>query len=287
MVLVLFLFAGIFSYAQEKRGMIGFGISAGATNYEGELDGNFTLQFTRLGVGVHTTALFFSRLHARLAYFHGSIGAQDYKGVFSKNSNRNLSFYSNIDEVSLVLMYKFQNRKRGFTKRNFVTPYLFGGVAGFMFNPKTDLNGKTYELQKVGTEGQYLGGAYAKPYKLQQISIPFGIGFMLKITQHFDFGAECGFRKTFTDYLDDVSTVYPDKEELRAKEGDIAVVLSDRSPDPSSHTSVRGNPSNQDWYVYTNLHITYYITTTLFKPYKLKNQFKDNTCKNLMNPKKL
>ncbi len=266
--------------------MIGFGFSAGAVNYQGELDDNFTLQFTKLGVGVHTTALFSRRLHARLAYFHGRIGAHD-GGLFSSDNRRNLNFYSDIDEASFVFMYKFQNRKRGFTKRNFVTPYLFAGVAGFMFNPKTNLNGKTYELQKVGTEGQNLGGNYPKPYKLQQLCIPFGVGFMVKVTQKIDFGGECGFRKTFTDYLDDVSTNYPDMDALRASEGDIAVALSDRSLDPVAHGKVRGNPANMDWYVYSNLHLTYYFTTLLFKPYKLKNQFKDNTCKNLITPKKL
>jgi hypothetical protein len=285
----LLLLAGFLSslplLAQEKRGMIGFGISAGATNYEGELDDNFTLQFTKLGIGVHTTALFFSRLHVRLGYFHGQIGAQD-GGLLASNNRRNLDFFTDIDEASLVMMYKFQNRRNGFSKRNFAVPYIFAGVGGFMFNPKTNFNGRTYELQKVGTEGQYLGGSYPKPYKLQQLCIPFGIGFMLKITQKFDFGGECGFRKTFTDYLDDVSTNYPDREELRAKEGDIAVLLSDRSTEPAVHSIVRGNPKNMDWYVYTNLHITYYITTTLFKSYKLKNQFKDNTCKRLMTPKK-
>jgi hypothetical protein len=285
LLLLLLLFAGHLS-AQEKRGMIGFGFSAGAMNYEGELDDNFALQYTRLGVGVHTTALFFSRLHARVAYLHGSIGAFD-GGLFSSNNRRNLSFYSDIDELSLVFMYKFQNRKRGFTKRNFVTPYIFAGVAGFMFNPKTIYNGQEYELQPLGTEGQNLDGAYPEPYKLQQVSIPMGVGFMVKITQKFDFGAECGFRKTFTDYLDDVSTNFPDRDALRAEGGDIAVQLSDRSTDPTMHGKARGNPQNKDWYVYTNLHITYYFTTNLFKPYKLKNQFKDNTCKRLMTPKKL
>lgn len=266
--------------------MIGFGISAGAMNYAGDLDDHFALQYTRLGVGVHMTALFFSRLHARVAYLHGSVGAYD-GGLFGSNNRRNLSFYSDIDELSLVFMYKFQNRKRGFSKRNFVTPYIFAGVAGFMFNPKTILNGEEYELQPIGTEGQNLEGAYPEPYQLQQISIPMGIGFMLKITKNFDFGGEIGFRKTFTDYIDDVSTNFPDRDALRADGGEIAVQLSDRSTDPTAHGKARGNPENKDWYVYTNLHLTYYFTTALFKPYKLKNQFKDNSCKRLMTPKKL
>src|SRR6185503_3498036 len=151
-------------------------------------------------------------------------------------------------------------------------------------NPKATYNGTTYELQKIGTEGQYLGGSYPKPYKLQQISIPFGFGFLLKITEHLDFGGECGFRKTFTDYLDDVSTRYPDKQEMLAKQGPVAVALSDPSNNPDTPNgrvsfAARGNPTNPDWYVYTNLHLTYYFTTSLFAPYRLKNQFRDNTCK--------
>src|SRR5689334_19419420 len=88
---LLFVFVLAFaaqSIAQEKRGMVGLGVSAGATNYEGELDDNFTLQFTRLGVGVHATALFFSRVHVRIAYFHGQIGAHD-GGLLASNNRRN------------------------------------------------------------------------------------------------------------------------------------------------------------------------------------------------------
>ena len=290
-ILFVILFAGSVC-AQEKRGLIGFGVSAGAVNYAGELDDNFTLKFTRLGFGLHTTALFFPRLHVRLAYFHGSIGAKDSYAFFSQNKFRNLSFFTDIDELSLSLLYKFTNRKRGFSKRNFVTPYLFAGVAGFMFNPKAELNGRVYELQKVGTEGQNLGGSYPKPYPLQEVSIPFGAGFVLKITEFLDFGGECGFRKTFTDYIDDVSTRYPVRQEMLEQEGIVAVALSDPSIDPNypegrPDLSPRGNPADDDWYIYTNVHLTYYITTMLFKPYRLKNQFRDNTCKGLNTPKKL
>ncbi len=284
-LLLLVLYSKV--HAQEQRGMIGFGISAGASNYVGDLDDNFTLPFTRPGFGAHAVFLFRPRLHMKIAIFHGQISASDGSGVnFSGNQYRNLSFYSDINEAGLHLLYSLQSRKRGFTRRNLIAPYLFAGIAYFQFNPKRNVNGQAYELQKIGTEGQYLSGNYPAPYSLYQFSIPFGVGFTFKLNKNFDIGAELGLRKTFTDYLDDVSTVYPDKQQLTLAEGPVAAYLADPSNDPDAPQgkptfSQRGNPTNKDWYVYTNIHLTYYITTSLFKPVKLKSRFKNNSCKGL------
>ncbi|MCC7231983.1 MAG: hypothetical protein IT242_03490 [Bacteroidia bacterium] len=273
-------------FAQEQRGMIGAGISAGASNYEGEIDDNFTLVFTRPGFGAHATFLFFSQFYLRITGYHGRITASDAQGSFAGNKYRNLSFYSDINEAGVQMMYRLQNRKRGFSKRNFLSPYFFAGIAFYTFNPKRELNGEVYELQKIGTEGQYLSGPYEKPYKLSQWSVPFGAGFLLKISNHVDVGVETGFRKTFTDYLDDASHIYPDKQDLLNAQGPVALYLSDPSNDPEvpggrPSFSKRGDPSNQDWYVYTNVNVTYYFTTALFKAYKLKNKYKKDSCKGL------
>lgn len=293
--LLLFTFilaACCFGFAQEQRGVIGAGLSAGAANYAGELDDNFTLIFTRPGFGAHINFVFSPRINVRLAVFHGRITASDANGVnLSGNQHRNLSFYTDIDEAGIHVIYKLQRRDQGFSKRNRIAPYVFAGFAFFQFDPKRVLNGKIYELQKVGTEGQYLPGNYPAPYKLQQFSIPMGLGIMTKVTHHIDIGAEIGFRKTFTDYLDDVSTRYPDKQLLLDREGPDALYLSDSSNDPDlpggkNSFSKRGNPSNMDWYVYSNVHITYYFTTTLFKFYKPKKLYKENSCKGMLKAKK-
>ena len=272
--------------AQEQRGVMGVGISAGATNYKGDLDDDFTLVFTKPGFGAHVIFLLFSRVHVRFTAFHGTITANDTKASFAGNYTRGLRFYSTIDEAGINVLYTFQNRSRGFSKRNLIAPYIFAGVAFYRFNPKRKVNGEEFELQKIGTEGQYLPGNYPEPYKLQQISIPFGMGFKLKLTDNFEVGAESGFRKTFTDYLDDVSTVYPDKDLLLALQGPVAVYLSDSSLDPDQpngkpNFSKRGNPKNKDWYVYTNINLTYFFTTSLFKPYKLMSSYRNNSCKGL------
>jgi hypothetical protein len=284
--IILFLFTLLLitagSSAQERRGTIGVGVSAGAMNYQGDLDDNFTLVFTRPAFGAHAIMLLFERLHFRLAVLHGTIAANDVQASFTNNGSRRLNFYSDINEVGIHFMYSFNNRKRGFSKRNFAVPYVFAGVSYFQFAPKRKVNGVEYDLQSIGTEGQYLTGPYPEPYKLQQFSVPLGIGFKIRISDNFDVGAETGFRKTFTDYLDDVSTKYPDKAQLLSQEGQMALYLSDSSNDGRPSFSNRGNSKNNDWYVYTNIHITYYLTTTLFKQVKYKkSEFKTNSCKGL------
>ncbi len=271
--------------AQAKRGVIGVGASAGVVTYLGDLDDHFALRFTQLGYGVHAVALVSKRIHLRVSYFHGNLAATDADAVLSTNRDRNLSFFSKIDEVSAIVMFKFQNRRHDFRKRNVLVPYVFAGVSEFHFNPKTTLDGVTYELQPIGTEGQYLGSNYPAPYKLLQMSIPVGGGFLIKMSEYFDIGAEIGWRKTFTDYIDDVSTRYPYKDQLLAQGGPIAVALSDPSinnPEGYAPLSQRGNSDLKDQYVYTNVHFTYYLTTGLFKMSKSKNRFRGNTCRGLM-----
>ncbi|HQW22230.1 MAG TPA: DUF6089 family protein [Bacteroidia bacterium] len=282
--LSVLLFSNI-TNAQESRGTIGIGISGGAMNYAGELDDDFTLVFTRPAFGMHALFVVFPRVHFRLTLLHGSIAANDAQANFTSNADRNLRFYSDVNEAGFHILYSLQSRKKGFTKRNFAVPYVFAGISYFQFAPKRNINGTEYDLQSIGTEGQYLPGDYPEPYKLQQFSVPFGFGFKIKISSNFDAGAEIGFRKTFTDYLDDVSTNYPDKTALYNAQGSLALYLSDSSTEPHDSGSRRGNPNNSDWYVYTNIHLTYYFTTSLFKQYKLKSQFKGNTCKGLFSGK--
>ncbi len=284
-LLMLISLFPVLTYSQDNRGTIGIGISAGAMNYAGELDDDFTLVFTRPAFGLHATFVVFSRVHFRLTLLHGSIAANDAQANFTNNAERNLRFYSDINEAGFHILYSLQSRKKGFTKRNLAVPYVFAGISYFQFAPKRNINGTEYDLQPIGTEGQNLPGNYPEPYKLQQFSIPFGVGFKIRVSKNLDAGAELGFRKTFTDYLDDVSTFYPDKTELYNAQGPLALYLSDSSSPPHESGAGRGNPNNSDWYVYTNIHLTYYFTTSLFKQYKLKSQFKGNTCKGLFSGK--
>ena len=90
--------------------------------------------------------------------------------------------------------------------------------------------GKEYELQPLSTEGQGLT-AYTdlKPYSLVSFSIPFGLGIKWSISRTVSIGLEWGLRKTFTDYIDDVSGRYADPSLLAAEKSPLAAGLSNRA----------------------------------------------------------
>ena len=76
-------------------------------------------------------------------------------------------------------------------------------------------------------------------------------------------------RKTFTDYLDDVSTTYPGKEVLIPEYGNESFEMSDgfwRGNDITEHISGsdRGDPDKKDWYSFVGITLSF----------KLNNQTK-------------
>ena len=78
------------------------------------------------------------------------------------------------------------------------------------------------------------------------------------------FGLEVGFRKHFTDYLDDVSESGADVELIREAYGEVAAALSFRYIDTISGRSItpqenflHGNPERKDWLHYINFSFSY------------------------------
>ena len=97
-------------------------------------------------------------------------------------------------------------------------------------------------------------------------------------------GIEVGARKTFTDYLDDVSTVYPDPVALRSNNGNLAVALSDRSFSSRDTLMVltgikgkqRGNSFDKDWYLFGGITLYFRVGSILrdiCEPFKRRRYF--------------
>jgi hypothetical protein len=131
-----------------------------------------------------------------------------------------------------------------------ITPYLFGGVAGFMFEPYGIVDGSKVALKPLTTEGPNSG------YKLYSISLPFGFGVKYSVNKFIGIGAEWGLRKTFTDYIDDVSTTY--YLDLLGKDPALATEHELASDPTLLHKSgmQRGNSQNKDWYSYAGAFVT-------------------------------
>ncbi len=169
---------------------------------------------------------------------------------------RNLNFTSDLYEGALTFEYMYPE----FTAcRQFNwAPYLTAGIAVFHFRPMN----KFGDLHSLSTEGQGLA-AYPdrRPYFLTQISIPFGVGIKFIPAKRIIIGAEIVMRKTFTDYIDDVSKRYADPRILLEEKGAIAVAASYpghyryKNNDPTNKT--RGNPKFKDVYMTSVLTISY------------------------------
>ena len=145
-------------------------------------------------------------------------------------------------------------------------PYAFIGGGLFHFNPQgslTDANGKTkwYDLQPLRTEGQGMAEyPDRKPYKLTQVNIPMGVGLKYDISERVTVGTELLYRKTFTDYIDDLSTTYIDpfyfSQYLSPADAAIARKIHDKTSSlvPTNRTrpgEQRGNSKNMDAYFST------------------------------------
>ena len=229
----------------------------GGMNYLGDLNDQSAFGEVHLAEGAGVRVKLDNRWSVRVAGCYGSISAME-----DCLEQRNLSFRSRLYEGSLVAEFNFRPYGAGATESQW-TPYLFGGVAVFHFNPETQYTAvdgtvQWAFLQPLHTEGQgttaYPG---RRPYPLMQVSMPFGLGMRMRLNKNFSLTAEYGFRKTWTDYLDDVSTTYVGADLLRAEvqEGSLAAQLADRSETPNAIGIKRGDDSLDDWYSYFNISV--------------------------------
>jgi hypothetical protein len=235
------------------------GIFLGGSYYTGDLNPNKHFLQTKFAGGILYRYNITPRWAFKVSALIGGLEGSDAKS--KANVDRNLSFKSHIFDFSTQIEFNFLQYILG-DKKHFISPYIFAGLSVFNFNPKANLNGTTYALHPLGTEGQgtTMEGK-GKPYSLTSIAIPFGLGLKISPARFMSIGLEWGIRKTFTDYIDDVSTVYPeDQATFEAENGPAAYALSDLSlPVESRGTHgglERGNPRTKDWYVFTGLTVS-------------------------------
>jgi hypothetical protein len=218
--------------------------AVGSSNYYGDLcDGIKCMQWRpNFGIG----------MIYRLSKHISSKSELNYFRLASKDAwkDRNLNFRSSNMEVYSSLMYDLYKFNKNFKKRKLFSPYIFIGIGVVFYSPRGELNGKWYHLRPLQTEGIKYG--VATPI------IPFGIGVKIKHTRNWDFLAEIGYRMTFSDHLDDVSS-YKFK-----KIGDFAnptaAAISNKTRQGDSFLGYRGDPRRKDGYVIIDIKVRYTFT---------------------------
>jgi len=225
----------------------------GFSNYQGDLqEKGYTIDQAHPAYGLGALYDITNHFTIRFNATFGTLSGDDkYK---SDNSPRNLSFSSPIMDIHLGIEYRLLN-----LGSHRFSPYLFAGISYFRINPSTkDSAGTKVYLQPLSTEGQ---GFYQgrKKYRLNQFAIPFGGGVKFVVSNTLQVAFEIGMRKTTTDYLDDVSTTYIDRNTLFANRGQQAVDLAFRGDELKTGLtypadgSQRGKVKNKDWYYFSGI----------------------------------
>jgi len=292
-IIILFLFGNtVFaqyftkrdSWKKEQKEIL---IGIGAANFLGDLGGlnkvgthysyaDIEMPLTKPAVSIGYRYRLNKKWASRTEFTYLQVAGDDKLTTEKFRHNRNLNFKSNIFEISTSFEYalsfdkhgnRYKIKKTMFRRyRSFGSYYyLTAGIGAFYYNPKELYAGNWYNIHDYSLEGQGLPGG---PHQFSRvsISIPFGIGAKYTIQRKWSIGIEYLFRKTFTDYIDGVSSTYYDKAQLTQLKGPIAAALADPSlgtipnataPNGDGSGAQRGDSKNKDSYFTLQVKIGY------------------------------
>lgn len=211
-IVLLFL---ICTVSLKSQWLWDFGINACAANYLGDIGGgagtrkdfvaDLKLAKTRWNFGGFARYKWRPKVSLKFAVDYLRLEGDDALSANPGRRFRNFNFRNDIYDAALTAEYFFyENNDLGNTYRyrNGMRAYIFAGVGGFMSNPKTFYKGEWVALQPLATEGYQ--------YRKFVVNIPMGVGLYFTLNKKNRIGFEINYRKTFTDYIDDISGNYPD-----------------------------------------------------------------------------
>lgn len=249
-------FGQSFYAVRKERSLILVG-GIGTSTYFGELanPGDYWDSKPTINVGLQYYVTNRISIRSELTWFQ--LRGDDAKADESSRQKRNLSFFSNNLEFNAVGTIQLSPHGQRFYQRSKLNFYGFAGIGLLYFNPKTEYQGENVTLQPLQTEGV--------KYSRVAPVIPYGLGARIMLNPFLNVSLEAGYRKVFTDYLDDVSTVHKDPLSFSDP---VAAALADRRPEIGLPTvpagTQRGNSGKDDGYMLLTAKIEYYLPGDIF-----------------------
>ena len=225
------------------------GPHVGMSYYMGDLNPTLPFAQAQLEYGGVVRYNYNNRWTFRFDYSRATVKAYD--EVVQWRPERGLNFTSTINDFSLVAEFNFIEYYTGNPKKN-VSPYIFGGISVFQYTAYADVNGTLVNLDDYATEAPLSDDAkwYDKMFGKTSpvgVSIPFGFGVKFSLSRHMAATVEWRMQKTFTDYLDDVATVYPEQHAIYTADDGTTYDLTDPTGNYLAGQQ-RGNSSFNDWF---------------------------------------
>lgn len=228
------------------------GIMAGAANYWGDLAPELVMKENHLAYGAFARVNLSSSFAFTAGLTKATVSGNDKN--FEVNKIRNLNFITPLTEYSAIVEFNFFRFGVDVLDKKF-SPYVFLGIAFTQFDPQADVKGNKVQLRNIQTENV--------AYKSTVTGIPFGMGFKWQFHRHLACEWNVNFRRFNSDYLDDVSTVYPDYNQTLLRKGVVGAYLADPSTATNNNVPLfqqgdrRGNADYTDWYVTSTVSISY------------------------------
>lgn len=300
-ILLLALFVNLFSFSSFSQsigtpdGKVELGLGIGPMFFLGDLGGtrgegktfikDLNLPTTKVVTGLYANIYPAEWIGFRIAANVGALAGDDafttpHNGEEMDRLQRNLKFKSKLLEAYFATEFYptvlFENYDGLLHK---LRPYGVLGVGVFHFNPKGEYinpDGTTQwvDLKPLRLEGQGMAEyPNRKPYSLTQLEIPMGFGFKYYVSDNVYIGFEVLHRKTFTDYIDDVSTTYIDpslfdvylspQQATWAKQLEYREKLKDPSINRPWINEQRGDPKQNDAFFSFTLRFGWRLSSVL------------------------
>ena len=282
MLLSIFIPTHVLAQYNDGGPFSEIGVTVGPSNFLGDLgghlgkgqtflkDNNFNL--TKLSFGAHFSYYPKDWIGVRVAVNIGKLEGDDKiikgkGGLEEARYNRGLDFQSKFFEAIVVGEFFptvfFEEDPSDLYHK--LRPYGVAGIGMFHFNPKgiNPYTGELVELRPLRLEGQgFAEYPDRKQFSLWQPNIPLGVGVKYWLNDNLSLGVEVIYRKTFTDYIDGVSTTYVDKNSfsnnpnlLSTSQAALAKIMYDKSnngtggaPGYGLSGQKRGDASQKDAY---------------------------------------
>jgi hypothetical protein len=245
-------------------------MKAGVSNYLGDIGGNrqnrrdfisdLKVGETNLSLGAFVRYRIARDFSVLTSYNYGRISGDDKLSSNLGRHYRNLNFRNDIHELAVESQYYFYTLNdlgRTYLFENNFRAYLGMGAALFYHNPKTLYQGSWVELRQLKTEGEN------KPYSKICMAVPLSMGFYFTFKKSYRIGWDICWRKTFTDYLDDVSGRFATPKALGTP---VAAALANRTGELNPPAGIaenfvagskRGDPNHEDAYIFSTLNFSY------------------------------
>lgn len=257
------------SFAANAQYNFDAGISVGAANYLGDIGGNILtrrdfvadmkMEETHMSSSAFVRYRFnpFFALKGSLTW--ARISGDDKLSENPARNTRNLNFRNDVIELAAqgqFIFYEIHDLGRSFRHQDNFRLFVGLGAGIAYHNPKAYYEGAYVALRPLTTEGE--------KYSKFTAVIPATGGFYFTFDKQYRIGFDLTWRTTFTDYLDDVSTVYADPSELP---NSLAAELANRTDELSSVSPAfaenftpgnkRGDQTHNDSYITSSVEFSY------------------------------